>query len=328
MTRGRTARRPSHIPLKGWFDLGARVFRNIGDHNIGLLAAGVAFYGLLSLFPAITAAVAFAGMTLSTEALVETSIALSNVMPDQAKDIVMGQVQDVVGTRNGGLGLAALFSLGLAIYSASRATSNFVIGLNVVNGEKERRGFIKLTALTYGLTLALILGFLLCVVLVAALPAAVAWFGSPRLTQVVLLLRWPLMFGVGAFGLAMLYRYGPSRRRAKWRWITPGALMACALWVAGSFGFSLYVQMFGNYNATFGALGGVIVLLTWLWLSAFIVLLGATVDAELEAQTKIDTTTGPDRPMGARGAVKADTLGALRGEETDEDKEPDSVFAR
>jgi membrane protein len=136
--------------------------------------------------------------------------------------------------------------------------------------------------------------------------------------DVVMFLRWPFLFLMGAAGIAVLYRLGPDRRSAKWRWLTPGAFVACALWVAGSYGFSLYVQSFGSYNETFGALGGVIILLTWLWLSAFIVLLGALLDAELEAQTKRDSTVGEDRPIGQRGAVKADTVGAALGEKMTE----------
>lgn len=329
MTRGRSAQSPRHVPLRGLWDVGMRVFHTITTRNIGLLAAGVAFYALLSLFPAITAGVALAGLAMTPDQLVETSNTLAVILPDAAQEIILGQVNDVVNSDSSGLGLAAIFSIGLAIFSASRATSNFVIGLNVVYDEREKRGFIRLAALTYVLTFVLILGVLLCIGVVAALPAVLSLAtGDARLTGMVLILRWPIMFALGVLGLAVLYRFAPSRRRARWHWITPGAALACLLWVIGSLGFSLYVQYFGSYNATFGALGGVIILLTWLWLSAFIVLLGGSLDAELEAQTRVDTTTGPVRPMGDRGAVKADTLGATKGNIREQEGERDAAFAR
>lgn len=204
-----------------------------------------------------------------------------------------------------------MFSLAIALYSASKAVANFIAGLNVIYQEKETRNFFLVKALTIVLTAFLIIGLLIAIIVVAAIPVVAAIFGDYGIIDdLVMFLRWPFLFLMGAFGIAVLYRLGPNRRSARWRWLTPGAFVACALWVSGSFGFSLYVQSFGSYNETFGALGGVIILLTWLWLSAFIVLLGALLDAELEAQTKRDSTVGDDRPIGERGAVKADTVGA------------------
>ncbi|WHZ35050.1 MULTISPECIES: YihY/virulence factor BrkB family protein [unclassified Sagittula] len=315
MNRGRSARRPSQIPLRGLLDVGVRVWRVQNDDNLGLLAAGIAFYALLSLFPGITAAVALAGLFTDPSFMVDTSDALADVVPSAAEEIMLGQLREVVTASSSSLGWAVLFSIGLALFSASRATQNFIIGLNVIYGEKERRGFFKLRALNVALTLGLIVWLVVAIGIVAAMPAAAAFISDRTwVTDVILYLRWPVLFIVGAFGIAFVFRVGPSRRYARWRWLTPGALLACALWVIGSIGFSRYVASFGAYNETFGALGGVIVLLTWLWLSAYIVLLGAAVDAELEAQTRHDTTVGPDRPMGQRGAVKADTIGPARGE--------------
>ncbi|WP_245818934.1 YihY/virulence factor BrkB family protein [Marivita hallyeonensis] len=301
------------IPVPGLIDVAMRIWRTQSQENLGLLAAGIAFFGLLSLFPAITAAVAIAGMITDPAFIVATSNDIGAVLPEAASDIILGQLEEVVGSDGRSLGLAALFALSLALYSASRATGNFIIGLNVIYGERESRGFVRLKALTLAMTLAMIVFFIASFSIVAAIPAIAAFFAQlPLIADILLLVRWPILFIVGATGIAFLYRFGPDRRSAKWRWLTPGAVLACLLWVAGSAGFSFYVQSFGTYNETFGALGGVIVLLTWLWLSAFIVLLGATIDAELEAQTRIDTTVGPDRPMGERGAVKADELGEPR----------------
>lgn len=319
MSRGRTANRPTEIPWKGILDVLVRMWHKQAELNLGLIAAGIAFYGLLSLFPGITAAVAFAGTFLQPGMLIENSAEITAMLPEAAEDIVMGQLQDVANADSSTLSFAALFSLGIALYSASKAVANFIAGLNFIYEEKERRNFFILKALTVVLTVILIFGLLVAVIVVAAIPVIASIFGDYGIIDdLVMFLRWPFLFLMGAFGIAVLYRLGPSRRSAKWRWLTPGAFIACALWVAGSYGFSLYVQSFGSYNETFGALGGVIILLTWLWLSAFIVLLGALLDAELEAQTKRDSTVGEDRPMGERGAVKADTLGAARGDEMTE----------
>lgn len=315
MTRGRAARTPARIPLAGFLDIGLRVGRQISQQNVGLLAAGIAFYGLLSIFPGITAGVAVAGLMMPDQMLLSASDWMASVMPDAARNIVMGQLEAVVHSDQDSLSLAAAAALALALYSASRAVGNFIAGLNVIYGEKESRSFLKVRALTLVLTVALIVGVLFCVLIVAAIPATAALLGVRGwLLEGLLIIRWPLMFVMGATGIALLYRFAPDRRRAKWRWLTPGAVLACLMWVGGSIAFSLYVQRFGNYNETFGALGGVIVLLTWMWLSAFIILLGAQIDAELEAQTARDSTIGNDRPMGERGAFKADTLGPTTAE--------------
>lgn len=319
MSRGRFAHRPTHIPTKGILDVLVRMWNKQTHLNLGLIAAGIAFYGLLSLFPGITAIVAFAGTFLNPEMLVENSEDIAALLPEAAQTIVLGQLRDVANADSSTLSFAALFSLAIALYSASKAVANFIAGLNVIYEERETRNFFVVKALTILLTIFLIVGLLVAIIVVAAIPVIAAIFGDYGIIDdVVMFLRWPFLFLMGAFGIAVLYRLGPNRRSAKWRWLTPGAFVACALWVGGSYGFSLYVQSFGSYNETFGALGGVIILLTWLWLSAFIVLLGALLDAELEAQTKRDSTVGDDRPMGDRGAVKADTLGASFGEEITE----------
>jgi membrane protein len=305
--------------MRGVLDVLVRMWHKQAHLNLGLIAAGIAFYGLLSLFPGITAAVAFAGTFLNPEMLVENSEEIAAMLPEAAKTIVMGQLRDVANADSSTLSFAALFSLAIALYSASKAVANFIAGLNVIYQEKETRNFFLVKALTIVLTAFLIIGLLIAIIVVAAIPVVAAIFGDYGIIDdLVMFLRWPFLFLMGAFWIAVLYRLGPNRRSARWRWLTPGAFVACALWVSGSFGFSLYVQSFGSYNETFGALGGVIILLTWLWLSAFIVLLGALLDAELEAQTKRDSTVGDDRPIGERGAVKADTVGASIDEDASE----------
>lgn len=315
MTRGRKATTPTALPAAGWLDILARMFGKIGTLNIGLIAAGIAFYGLLSIFPAITAGVALVGLVFDPAALLDRAQWLLAAVPPSAASLITNQLSEVAGAQEGSLSLAAGFSLVVALWSASNATASMVQGLTVIYEEEESRGFIHLKLITIAMTVLLMTGLAVSLVIVAAIPTALKFLGgAPIWEEAALLLRWPVMFFIGVIGLAALFRYGPDRRHARWRWVTPGAVLACGLWVAGTYGFSFYVQTFDSYNETFGTLAGVIILLTWFWLSSFVVLLGALLDAEMEAQTAKDSTVGPDRPMGERGATKADTLGPRRGQ--------------
>lgn len=310
MDRGRDADVPQQIPKKGWIDIGVRVYKRIGANRMGLIAAGIAFYGLLALFPAIAATVAIVGIVYDPNSLLDSSAWLLAALPEAASAMIATQITEVASASEDSLGLAAIVALVLAFWSASKGVASFIEGTNVIYEEDEKRGFFKLKLVTLALTVAMIGGLALSVLLVAAIPTALAIFGdSDFWKSITMIARWPLMFLLGVFGIAVLFRYAPSRRDAEWKWLAPGAVLACILWVAATLGFNFYVKSFATYNETFGALGGVVIMLTWLWISAFVVLLGAQVDAEIEAQTRRDTTVGPDRPMGNRGAVKADNLG-------------------
>jgi membrane protein len=323
MTRGRDAVSPLEMPMSGWLDIVARAIARISSERLALLAAGVAFYGLLSFFPAVTAGFALLGVFIDPATVVERSTWLINMLPDAAGDILMGQLSDVASASEGALGLAAILAIGIALWSASNAVGSLMQGLNIIYEEREDRGFIGTKLLTIGLTIMMIFGLSLSVIIVAAIPAALSIFGASDASAWAQLLRWPIMLAIGIAGIATLYRFAPDRRAARWRWLTPGAVVSCTLWVLGTVGFSYYVQSFGTYNETFGALAGVIVLLTWMWLSAFVVFLGALLDAEIEAQTRHDSTIGPERPMGERGAYKADNLGDARsGNGSGEEPEP------
>mgnify|MGYP001799559428 FL=1 len=279
---------PLHLrSFFGAFGLLWSVWQKQSAQNLGLIAAGIAFYGLLSLFPGITAAVALTGMVIDADVLVQNSGDITGMLPEAAESIILGQLQAVASADSSSLSFAAALAIGIALYSASRAVANFVSGLNVIHDRVESRGFVLVKALNVGLTLMIMFGLIMAVVVVAAIPALAAFFSAvPWFVDVVLFLRWPVLFFMGVIGIALLYRFGPDIASRPDRWVTPGAVVACALWVAGSYGFSSYVQSFGSYNETFGALGGVIVLLTWLWLSAFIVLIGALLDAELGRRNK------------------------------------------
>ena len=313
MARGRHAETPKQIPKTGWKDIGFRIKDEISADHVSLVAAGVAFYGLLALFPAITAAMALAGLLTEPQGIVQQLEQIGQLMPQQAADIITNQAAKVAGSNQGGLGLAAILGILLALYSASKGMAALIEGMNVAYDEQEERGFIKLNLLKFGLTLFLIVGFLLGIAATMVLPALMGNLGlGPGVQWLARIASYLVLVLLTIFGLAVLYRYGPDRDDPEWNWVTPGAALATLLWILGSIAFAVYVGNFANYNATFGSLGGVIVLLIWLWLSSFIVLLGAEIDSEMEAQTRKDTTVGPDAPMGERGAVKADRLGKAR----------------
>lgn len=314
MARGRDAKAPHHIPLKGWKDILWRVKDEMADDHVSLIAAGIAFYALLALFPAVAASVAITGLVTEPGWIVDQIEAMSGMLPKEATAIIIDQAKAVAGSEQGGLGLAAIVGLGLALYSASKGMASLIEGLNVAYDEDEKRGFFKLLFVKLGLTLLLIFGVLLAAFLMVAIPVILAFVplgvGTEILIQAV---SWAIMAALAIFGFAVIYRTGPSRATAKWRWVTPGAIIAVFLWIAASIGFGIYVSNFGSYNETFGTLAGAIIMLMWLWISAYIILLGAELDGEIEAQTKKDTTTGPAEPMGQRGATKADKLGETTG---------------
>ncbi|WP_264464694.1 YihY/virulence factor BrkB family protein [Kangsaoukella pontilimi] len=281
----------------------------MGEDNIGLIAAGVAFYGLLALFPGIAALIAVSGLVTEPTEILPRLQSLTALLPDAAREIILGQVREVTGGSSGGLGLTALIGLGLALYAASKGTQNLMTGLNVAFDEDETRGFIRLKAVSLALTVFVVVLSLVSVAALTLLPwLADRLGGLPAAETLIGALRWPVLLGLGIVLFSILFRYGPDRKGARWRWLTPGSISACLLWVVGTLCFSIYVENFGSYNETFGTLAGVVILLMWLWLSAFVTLLGALLNAELEARAEGDTTVGTPRPKGERGATKADQV--------------------
>ncbi|MGZ9809309.1 YihY/virulence factor BrkB family protein [Pseudoroseicyclus sp. H15] len=305
---GHEASRPRDIPLAGWKAIALRTIGEFKTDHVTLIAAGVAFYGLLAIFPAITALLAIGGLVLSPSQVTDQLANVSSMLPPRAAEIILGQATEVAGSENAGLGFAALLGLALALYSASKGVASLIEGLNIAYDEQETRGFIKLKAITLGLTVMLVIGMVAGLAATVVLPSLFSLLNlPPSLEQIFGLLRWAILFVLTVLGLATIYHFGPDRSPPKWRWLIPGAALACILWIAASMGFSIYSQNFSSYNESFGALAGVVVLLMWLWISALVLLLGAEINSEAEQQTYFDTTTGPDMPMGMRGAVKADT---------------------
>lgn len=314
MSRGRNAETPAEMTAAGWKDVVFRIKDKIASDRVGLIAAGVAFYGLLALFPAITAMIAISGLLIEPNQVVDQLNKFSAFMPAEVTSIITDQATAVAGSREGGLGLAAIFGLLIAFYSASKGMASLIQGLNVAYDESEKRGFIKRMAVTFALTLLLIVGLIVGLAATLAVPAVLAFVDpGPIIAALITAVQWALMIALTMFGLSVLYRFAPSRTSPEWKWASVGAVAGCLLWIVASAGFAFYVSNFGSYNESFGALAGVVVLLMWFWISAYVILMGAELNAELEAQTRIDTTVGPEKPMGDRGAVKADNLGEAAG---------------
>ncbi len=309
-SRGRAARHPGEIPARGWKDILWRTYEQIGEDRLLAVGAGAAFYLLLAMFPAITAFVSLYGLFADTHTIAQNLAALGDVVPAGALGIVQEQVTRRTETSNAALGFAFLFSLALALWSANAGMKAIIDALNVVYDEKEKRGFIKLNLVSLAFTFGAFAFVALALASVVVVPLVMSWLGLESVTaQLVEILRWPLLMLVVLLGLAVLYRYGPSREKAGWRWLSVGSAFATVAWLGGSLLFSWYLSNFANYDATYGSLGAAIGLLTWLWLSVIVILVGAELNAEIEHQTARDTTTGREQPLGTRGATMADTVG-------------------
>ena len=305
---GHDATSPEEIPARGWWQVLKRTVLQSDEDRLLTEAAGITFFTLLALFPAIAALVSLYGLFADPVTIWRHFETLDGLVPGGGMDIIKDQVQRIAAKGSGTLGFSLAIGLATSLWSANQAIKALFDALNVVFEEKEKRGFFRLNAETLGFTFAALVFVLLAIAAVVALPVALALFGIGAGADLLLRLsRWPVLLGTMTFFLACVYRYGPSRRKAKWRWVTWGGAAASLLWVAVSAGFSFYVAQFGAYNTTYGSLGAVIGFMTWIWLSSAVVLLGAELDAELERQTEQDTISGGAKPPGARGARMADT---------------------
>jgi membrane protein len=313
--RGRTAEDPSDIPVGGWWDITWRVFKRLGSDNVTLVAGGVAMYVLLSVFPGLAALVSFYGLFARPSDVVDHLKDFSTVLPPGVWDIFNTQLQELVQHSNGTLTLAAALSVAIALWSARSAMSALMTATNIAYGEREKRSFLKQILISLGFTLGAILGFLLMLVLGVGIPLALKLLGTGNALQMAAtVLRFALLWGAAILGLSVIYRYAPAREYARWRWVTWGSALAATLWLAASALFAFYVQRFGSYGKTYGALGSVIVLLMWFYISSIIVVLGAELNAEMERQTRKDTTVRGGVPLGERGAYAADTVGPAASE--------------
>lgn len=308
--RGRYSSNPLQIPWAGWKDILWRTYESTNEDRLLATAAGVVFFGLLAIFPAITALVSSYGLFADPSTIGANLQTLAMMLPEGSFTIVQDQIARVLAKGNTSLGATFLFGLALAIWSANAGVKAIIDALNVVNEEQEKRSFIRLNLISLAFTIGGIGALLVMVSAVVAFPLALNRLGIATDSKLIVsLARWPLLFVILLAGLGLLYRYGPSRRQAQWQWLSVGTVAAALLWIAGSAALSWYLSNFEDYNATYGSLGAAIGLMMWMWMSTIVVLCGAELNSEIEHQTARDTTVGPPKPLGVRGAVMADTLG-------------------
>jgi membrane protein len=309
--RGRGADTPQEIPAKGWKDIAKRTLKEVKADQVPLLAAGVAFYTLLALFPAIIAGVSIYGLVADPQTVRDQINQLAQTLSPETATLIGQQVQQVTSSAGGALGLATVLGILTALWSASSGMKALITGVNLAYDETEGRKFVKLRGLSILMTLGAMVLLGVALALIVGFPAVPdSW---PTVLQwTAAILRFVLLAVLLMAGLAALYRYAPDRDKPKWGWASPGSGVATVLWVLASVGFSVYVNAFGNYNKTYGALAGIIILMFWLYLTAFVVLVGAELNAEMELQTAKDTTAGPTRPMGDRDAHAADHVAESR----------------
>jgi membrane protein len=310
--RGRQATAPSEIPGPGRLDILWRLYRSIAQDRILLTAAGVAFYVLLALVPTLTAVVSIYGLFNNPSGVIDQVQTLVGIVPSGVLEIIRDQLVRLTAQSNNTLGLALVFSLALALWSSSAGVKATFEALNIAYGEEEKRSFFHLNGLALLFTLAAALSACLVVAVLLVLPTAMLWLpGGVGVEWAVRVASYCVLLLVVLAWLAALYRWGPSRQVAKWRWITPGVILTVPLFGVVSGLFSWYVANFSDDNATYGSLGTTIGLMTWLWITVTLIIVGAEVNSEIEHQTARDSTTGPAEPMGQRGAHVADSVGRV-----------------
>jgi membrane protein len=305
--RGRVAAWPYQIPWRGWRDIAWRTWSEVNQDRLTVVAGSVTYYTLLAIFPALGVFVSLYGLIADVKAVEEQLLQLSAVFPPAALSLIGEQMMRLATGKPAGLSLAFAGSLLLSLWSASAGMKALFDGLNIAYDEIEKRNFFLRSLLTLGFTAALILFMTLVSVVLVAGPIALEAAG--RRGDWLVAARWPLVLAIAAAAFTAAYRYGPSRTLARWRWLVPGGAAAAVVWMSGSVGFSWYLSNVASLDVTYGSLGAVIGFMLWVWFSVMVVLVGAELNAEIEHQTALDSTTGAPEPMGARGAAMADTVG-------------------
>jgi membrane protein len=307
--RGRMAAQPHHIPWLGWRDIAWRTWQEIGADRLPAVAGGVTFYVLLAIFPGVGAFVSLYGLFADVGAVSEQLNQLAVFVPREVLSLVGDQMSRLVAEKQSSLSFAFAVSLLLSLWSANAGMNALFDGLNVAYDEEERRNFFYRRVLTLGFTFGALLFLSIVTAVLVAAPLAARFVGLSESAQWLIPVRWLVLLLVAGVGFACVYRYGPSRARAQWRWVIWGSVFASVAWIGGSLGFSWYVNNVAHYDATYGSLGAVIGFMMWIWFSVMVVLLGAELNAEIEHQTALDSTSGAPKPMGERGAAMADTVG-------------------
>lgn len=307
---GHSADTPLQLPRRAWWEILKRVWFKTGSDNIGLLAAGVAFYAFLAFVPLLGALIMTYGLIADPSKIADDMKSILDLVPKEAGKLIYDQLVSLSTTAASKKGLGLAIALLISIYGAMRAASGIMGALNVIYEQPERRNIFRTTlisaAITIGAVVVAIVGMLSASVL--AFLETIFWQLGGVTATLIKIATWLFAGALAALSIAWVYRIGPDRKDAKWRWLSLGSIIATLLWVAATVGFGLYAAKFGNYNATYGSLGAVVVLLMWLFVSSYAILLGAELNAESERQTSEDTTTGAEQPIGKRGATMADTL--------------------
>ncbi|RLQ88037.1 YihY/virulence factor BrkB family protein [Notoacmeibacter ruber] len=314
--RGRGAKSFSEIPLKGWKDILLRTFRSISADRVMLVAGGGTFYVLLALVPALSVLISTYGLLFDPASLADHLALMSAFMPAAAIDLIRGQLERLTGQDSATLSFAFLFSLAIAIWSANSGMKGVFEAMNVAYNETESRNFFLLNAVSLLFTLGAVFAVICMVAVVIVTPVVLEFLHLGGLDPVIRIGGFAFLAVMMIFGLMLLYRYGPSRKNAQWKWLPVGAVAAVVLVMIVSVAFSYYVSNFADYNATYGSLGAIVGFMTLIWLTLTIVMLGAELNSEIEHQTAEDTTVRPEKPLGTRGAFVADHLGESTASQT------------
>ena len=308
--RGRQADTPLEVPPPGWKDILLRTWRQVQEDQLSLVAAGIAFYFMLALFPALLSIVTVYGVIADPATVAKQAGELVRLMPADAAQVLVGQLEEISTADGASAGFGALVAALLSLWAASNGTKALIAGLNIAYEERERRAWPKRNVLAIVLTLGFIVLVTLSLATIAAAPHLLARLPlGPFATGLTYAMNWLLLALLALLAFAVVYRFGPARERPRWQWVSVGAVVGTGLWLLASAAFSWYAARFGSFNETYGALAGGILLLLWLQITAYVTLLGAELNAEIEHQTARDSTTGPPVPLGARGAQMADTVG-------------------
>ena len=307
--RGRHAEKPGQVPVRGWKDVAVRLKGQLKEDDVPLLAAGVAFFTLLALVPALVALVSVYGLVADPSDVQRLTEDALQAAPTEVQDLVTAQLDSVVNSQPSGLRVGAIVGVVVALWSASSGMQHLMGALTLAYDETDDRKFFRLRGVALALTIGSVVVFALALAGMVA-PNALDDSGAQGTARAVLLVvRWLVLAVIAMVALSVLYRFAPDRDAPRWRWVSPGAVLATVVAVVASIAFSIYTANFGKYNETYGALGAIVVLMLWLYLIAYAVILGAELNCELERQTAVDTTRGRERPLGERGAYAADTIG-------------------
>lgn len=298
---------PLQFSLTDWWVITKRSYAEIDEDNVAIVSAGVAFFSMLAIFPMITAGLSIYGFFADPVAAQAQLNAISGLLPPDVWVLINDQVQAVIGTSNKSIGLKIILGTLATLWASGAGIRAMVRGLNIAYGEVDTRRFFIKTGLTTTFTLGAVVMMLISLGVIIGVPSALMLLRLDGIiASLTKTLPWGLLVLAFGFSCTILYRYGPNRRPAKLRWVIPGVIFATLSWLLISAGFSKFVSAFGTYNKTYGSLGAVVVLLVWLWLTNFVIMMGAEINGEMERHTTRDTTRGPDRPIGQRGAAMAD----------------------